>query len=221
MVGSINSHRVMYYLWVFDVLSSFCFLSAQYCQFSQSHSPLCSFKKLSLCTRNKIKNLTKPINRTHHITFSAAKVVFFYNTSKFCSEKIHPDTKLCHVLFTMYNLQFVTVGKKLRHVLFTMYNLQFVKTATNCTRSALWDACVTTWSKNFTNTTHSEAYTSGGKIFAHNALKHVKEILYGRLQLVKVVPDSFKYQISVNFKITVGNAVPHSYDILPRYFRTF
>ena len=135
----------------------------------------------------------------------------------------------------MYNLQFVTVGKKLRHVLFTMYNLQFVKTATNCTRSALWDACVTvwskrsalwdacvtTWSKNFTNTTHSEAYTSGGKIFAHNALKHVKEILYGRLQLVKVVPDSFKYQISVNFKITVGNAVPHSYDILPRYFRTF
>ena len=83
------------------------------------------------------------------------------------------------------------------------------------------DACVTTWSKNFTNTTHSETYTSGGKIFAHNALKHVKEILYGGLQLVKVVPDSFKYQISVNFKITVGNAVPHSYDILPRYFRTF
>ena len=41
MVGSINSHRVMYYLWVFDVLSSFCFLSAQYCQFFQSHSPLC------------------------------------------------------------------------------------------------------------------------------------------------------------------------------------
>ena len=64
-VGSINSHRVMYYLWVFDVLSSFCFLSAQYCQFFQSHSPLCSFKKLSLCTRNKIKNLTKPINRPH------------------------------------------------------------------------------------------------------------------------------------------------------------
>ena len=88
-------------------------------------------------------------------------------------------------------------------------------------RSDLWDACVTTWSKNFTNTTHSETYTSGGKIFAHNALKHVKEILYGGLQLVKVVPDSFKYQISVNFKITVGNAVPHSYDILPRYFRTF
>lgn len=53
------------------------------------------------------------------------------------------------------------------------------------TRSALWDACVTAWSKNFTNTTHSEAYTSGGKTFAHYALKHVKEILYGGLQLVK------------------------------------